>query len=133
VSPGPGSRQSWLKNRARNSLPLCAADRVLGTALAVGRHQRKHLIGHIYNLLVSGVIAPSNLALAVRTSEVRSKYPGSEPTLSCGLLCPCIRARSAARYNDGVRRKAGDEAVDRVSICPPAGADDGDMSQTLPP
>lgn len=53
--------------------------------------------------------------------EVRPKYLGREP--AC-LLCPCIRSRGAAGYDDGVRGKAGNEAIDRVSVPPAAGADD---------
>jgi hypothetical protein len=118
-----------LKNRDPDSLPLCAADRILGTALTVRRDESEHLIGCIDNLLVSGVITPRNLALAFRAGEVRPKYLGREPALACGLLRPTVWARGAAGYDDGVRRKASNEVVDRISVSPAARAHNGDMSQ----
>jgi len=123
----PVQRRDWLQNRDRNSLPLGRADRVLSTTLTVARHQRKYVIGRVDNLLVSGMVAPRDLALAFRTGKVRPKYLGSEPTLACGLLCPDIRTRGTAGYDDGVRREAGNEAIDGVSVRPAAGADNGNV------
>jgi hypothetical protein len=53
-----------LKDRDRDSLPLRAADGVLGAALAIGRHQGEHLVGRVDYPLIAGVVAPRDLALA---------------------------------------------------------------------